>query len=126
VDASDDVFAVLDHQDDFQARYTGGTVQHVFVGEAIDDPSTVKRFVRTVCQRYRLPYFTVTPTFSVCGEHGYVAGEHPRCPRCGSPAEVYSRIVGYLRPLQQWNAGKQAEFGQRRSLHPDAAAEVPA
>ncbi|WP_242359951.1 ribonucleoside triphosphate reductase [Anaeromyxobacter sp. SG17] len=126
VDASDDVFAVLDHQDDFQARYTGGTVQHVFVGEAIDDPSTVKRFVRTVCERYRLPYFTVTPTFSVCGEHGYLAGEHPTCPRCGAAAEVYSRIVGYLRPLQQWNAGKQAEFERRLSLRPGDAAEVPA
>jgi ribonucleoside-triphosphate reductase len=126
VDASDDVFAVLDHQDDFQARYTGGTVQHVFVGEAIDDPTTVKRFVRTVCERYRLPYFTVTPTFSVCGEHGYLAGEHPTCPRCGAAAEVYSRIVGYLRPLQQWNPGKQAEFERRRSLRPGDARGVPA
>src|SRR6266568_2635874 len=115
VDATDDVFAVLDHQDELQARYTGGTVQHVFVGEAIDDPAAVKRFVRTVCERYRLPYFTVTPTFSVCPEHGYAAGEHPRCPRCGAPAEVYSRVVGYLRPVQQWNPGKQAEFEGRRS-----------
>ena len=87
---------------------------------------TVKRFVRTVCERYRLPYFTVTPTFSVCGEHGYLAGEHPTCPRCGAAAEVYSRIVGYLRPLQQWNAGKQAEFERRLSLRPGDAAEVPA
>jgi ribonucleoside-triphosphate reductase (formate) len=126
VDASDDVFTVLDHQDEFQARYTGGTVQHVFVGEAIDDRTTVKRFVRTVCQRYRLPYFTVTPTFSVCGEHGYVAGEHPTCPRCGAAAEVYSRIVGYLRPLQQWNPGKQAEFERRSSLRPGDALGVHA
>jgi ribonucleoside-triphosphate reductase len=116
VDASDDVFAVLDHQDDFQARYTGGTVQHVFVGEAIEDPAAVRSFVRRVCAAYRLPYFTVTPTFSICPEHGYLAGEHPRCPRCGAAAEVYSRIVGYLRPVQQWNPGKQAEFGLRREL----------
>jgi ribonucleoside-triphosphate reductase len=116
VDASDDVFAVLDHQDELQARYTGGTVQHVFVGEAIDDANAVKLFVRAVCERYRLPYFTVTPTFSVCPEHGYVAGEHPRCPRCDAATEVYSRIVGYLRPVQQWNPGKQAEFAERRSL----------
>jgi anaerobic ribonucleoside-triphosphate reductase len=126
VDASDDVFAILDHQDEFQARYTGGTVQHVFVGEAIEDPATVKRFVKAVCERYRLPYFTLTPTFSVCGEHGYVAGEHPICPRCGAAAEVYSRIVGYLRPVQQWNPGKQAEFERRRSLRPGDACEVPA
>ncbi len=116
VDASDDVFAVLDHQDELQARYTGGTVQHVFVGEAIEDPAAVKQFVRTVCERYRLPYFTVTPTFSVCPEHGYAAGEHPRCQRCGATTEVYSRVVGYLRPVQQWNPGKQAEFERRRPL----------
>ena len=125
VDASEDVFAVLDHQDELQAKYTGGTVQHVFVGEAIDDPTSVKRFVRAVCERYRLPYFTVTPTFSVCPEHGYVAGEHPQCPRCGATAEVYSRIVGYLRPVQQWNLGKKAEFSRRRSLGPVEAPAAP-
>ncbi len=120
VDASADVFEVLDHQDEFQARYTGGTVQHVFVGEAITEPSSVRRFVEVVCKRYRLPYFTVTPTFSVCGEHGYQAGEHRACPRCGAATEVYSRIVGYLRPLQQWNPGKKAEFVQRASLRAEA------
>jgi ribonucleoside-triphosphate reductase len=122
VDASGDVFEVLDHQDEFQARYTGGTVQHVFVGEAITDPTSVRRFVEVVCRRYRLPYFTVTPTFSVCGEHGYQAGEQPSCPRCGAVTEVYSRIVGYLRPVQQWNPGKKAEFGRRCSLRAEAAA----
>jgi ribonucleoside-triphosphate reductase len=125
VEASDDVFAVLDHQDDFQALYTGGTVQHVFVGEAIEDPAAVKRFVQTVCSRYRLPYFTVTPTFSICPEHGYLAGEHARCPRCGIEAEVYSRVVGYLRPVQQWNAGKRAEYERRASLHLEAPAAAP-
>ena len=113
VDHSRDLFAVLDHQDDFQAGYTGGTVHHAFVGERIDDPRAVKTFVRTICTRYRLPYFTLTPTFSVCPEHGYLAGEHHECPDCGRASEVYSRVVGYLRPVQQWNAGKQAEYGDR-------------
>lgn len=125
VEASDDVFAVLDHQDDFQALYTGGTVQHVFVGEAIEDPAAVRRFVEAVCSRYRLPYFTVTPTFSICPEHGYLAGEQARCPRCGAEAEVYSRVVGYLRPVQQWNAGKRAEFERRASLHLRPAPAAP-
>lgn len=110
---SRDLFAVLDHQDAFQAGYTGGTVHHAFVGERIDDPQVVKTFVRTVCARYQLPYFTLTPTFSVCPSHGYIAGEHPACPTCGATSEVYSRVVGYLRPVQQWNAGKQAEYGDR-------------
>lgn len=125
VDAEEDVFALLDHQDEFQAKYTGGTVQHVFVGERIDDPRAVKEFVRAVCGRYRLPYFTLTPTFSICPEHGYVAGEHPTCPKCGAAAEVYSRIVGYLRPVQQWNPGKRAEFAARRTTTVAAIAAAP-
>jgi ribonucleoside-triphosphate reductase len=116
VDYSSDIFSVLDHQDDFQSRYTGGTVQHVFVGEAISDPAVVKQFVRGVFQRYRLPYLSVTPTFSVCPEHGFVPGEQPSCPTCGAATEVYSRVVGYLRPVTQWNAGKQAEFDCRASF----------
>lgn len=115
VDESDDIFEVLEHQDEFQTRYTGGTVLHGFVGEAIADPRNVKHFVRKVCENYRLPYFTLTPTFSICPEHGYRAGEHAECPDCGAPAEVYSRIVGYLRPVEQWNAGKQAEYDRRRT-----------
>jgi anaerobic ribonucleoside-triphosphate reductase len=112
-DAFDDPFALLDQQDAFQTKYTGGTVLHFWLGERIDDPATVKAFVRTVCSRYRLPYFTLTPTFSICPEHGYLAGEQPRCPECGDETEVYSRIVGYLRPLKQWNRGKQHEFARR-------------
>jgi ribonucleoside-triphosphate reductase len=114
VDYTDDVFDVLERQDGLQCRYTGGKVLHVFVGEATPDPASVKDFVRTVCERYRLPYFTVTPTFSICPDHGYLPGEQPRCPRCGAHAEVYSRVVGYLRPVDQWNEGKQVEFGARR------------
>jgi ribonucleoside-triphosphate reductase len=122
VNYSDDVFEVLDLQDDLQTRYTGGTVQHVFLGESVPDPGAVKDFVRTVCERYRMPYFTLTPTFSVCPEHGYLRGEHGHCPHCGSEAEVYSRVVGYLRPVAQWNEGKQAEFILRsRFALPEAA-----
>jgi ribonucleoside-triphosphate reductase len=116
VDHSRDIFAELDHQDDFQSKYTGGTVQHVFVGEAIRDARAVKAFVRTVFSRYRLPYVSVTPTFSICPEHGYLAGEISSCPTCHAETEVYSRVVGYLRPVRQWNAGKQAEFVRRASF----------
>jgi ribonucleoside-triphosphate reductase len=110
---SDDIFHVLDLQDSLQSRYTGGTVQHVFLGEAVPDPEAVKRFVRKVCENYRLPYFTLSPTFSICPQHGYLRGEVPTCPECGRETEVYSRVVGYLRPVNQWNAGKQAEFVAR-------------
>lgn len=117
VNYSDDIFHVLDLQDELQKRYTGGTVQHIFLGESVSDPQAVKSFVRTVCNNYHLPYFTVTPTFSVCPSHGYLRGEVRRCPDCHSETEVYSRVVGYLRPVQQWNEGKQAEFGQRKNFH---------
>ena len=110
---SDDIFHVLDLQDSLQSRYTGGTVQHVFLGEAVPHPESVKQFVRKVCENYRLPYFTLTPTFSICPQHGYLRGEVPTCQECGAETEVYSRVVGYLRPVNQWNAGKQAEFAVR-------------
>jgi len=113
VNYSDDIFEVLELQDELQTRYTGGTVLHVYLGEAVADPEAVKRFVRAVCARYRLPYFTLTPSFSVCPHHGYLRGEVARCPECGAPTEVYSRVVGYLRPVEQWNRGKQAEFADR-------------
>ncbi len=113
VQYSDDIFQVLDLQDPLQSRYTGGTVQHVFLGEAVPNPESVKRFVRKVCENYRLPYFTLSPTFSICPTHGYLRGEVPACSECGQETEVYSRVVGYLRPVNQWNAGKQAEFAAR-------------
>ncbi|MEJ2112127.1 MAG: anaerobic ribonucleoside-triphosphate reductase, partial [Acidobacteriota bacterium] len=112
-DAVDDPFALLDHQDAFQIKYTGGTVLHFWLGERIEDPNVVKNFVRAVCSNYKLPYFTLTPTFSICPEHGYIAGEKPECPQCGDQTEIYSRIVGYLRPIQQWNQGKRSEFNSR-------------
>ena len=113
VNYTDDIFKVLDLQDDLQSRYTGGSVLHVFLGEAAPDHQAIKTFIRKVCENYHLPYFTITPTFSVCGEHGYITGEHHKCPRCGTETEVYSRVVGYLRPINQWNEGKQSEFRLR-------------
>ena len=110
---SDDMFEVLDHQDDLQVLYTGGTVLHGFVGERIDDCQGLKSLIKVICQQYRLPYFTITPTFSVCPSCGYLAGEHQHCVRCESECEVYSRVVGYLRPVKQWNKGKKQEFKER-------------
>jgi ribonucleoside-triphosphate reductase len=121
VNYTDDIFEVLDRQDPLQTRYTGGTVLHVFLGEAAADPQAVKSFVKKVCENYSLPYFTVSPSFSICQTHGYLNGEHPVCPECGSTTEVYARIVGYLRPINQWNEGKQAEFDIRRHYSVDAS-----
>ena len=113
---SDDLFEVLDLQDSIQNKYTGGTVLHLFTGEKIDDPQMVKTLVKRICENYRLPYFTFSPTFSICPEHGYLLGEQFKCPHCGKPTEVYSRVVGYLRPVQQWNKGKKAEFKLRKTF----------
>lgn len=113
VDYSSDVFEVLESQDSLQSRYTGGTVMHVFLGESVSDPEAVRSFVRRVCHGYQLPYFTITPSFSVCPRHGYLRGETSSCPDCGRQTEVYSRVVGYLRPVNQWNEGKQKEFSLR-------------
>jgi anaerobic ribonucleoside-triphosphate reductase len=114
VNFTDDIFEALDLQDDIQVKYTGGTVFHGFVGERVNSPEAVKSFVRKICENYHLPYFTFTPTFSVCTTHGYLSGEHECCPRCSTPCEVFSRVVGYLRPVKQWNRGKQEEFKLRR------------
>ena len=119
VDFSDDVFEVMDQQDELQTKYTGGTVLHVFSGEAQADANTVKAFVKKVCGQYRMPYFTYSPTFSVCPEHGYHAGEHKLCPSCGERTEVYSRVVGYLRPVDHWNEGKAEEYEHRCSFSVD-------
>jgi ribonucleoside-triphosphate reductase len=113
VNYTDDIFELLDHQDELQVKYTGGTVVHCFLGESDIDPGAVKSFVKTVCSQYKLPYFTLTPVFSICPQHGYLAGEHKNCPHCQTTTEVYSRVVGYLRPVQQWNEVKQAEFAAR-------------
>ncbi len=114
VNFTDDIFEALDLQDDIQQRYTGGTVLHIYAGERIENPRSVRSLVRKICENYHLPYFTFTPTFSVCPVHGYLNGEHRECQRCGSECEIYSRVVGYLRPLKQWNKGKQGEFETRK------------
>jgi len=114
VNYTDDIFEALDLQDEIQTRYTGGTVFHTFAGERVDDPSAVKSLVYKICSSYHLPYLTFTPTFSVCPSHGYIKGEVPQCPTCAESCEVYSRVVGYLRPVKQWNKGKQEEFDSRQ------------
>jgi len=113
---SDDLFEVLDQQDSIQTKYTGGTVLHLFTGERIDDPEMVKVLVKRICENYHLPYFTFSPTFSICPEHGYLLGEQYKCPECNQVTEVYSRVVGYLRPVQQWNKGKKMEFKLRKTF----------
>lgn len=114
VNFSNDVFEVLDLQDNIQTKYTGGTTLHLFTGEKINDPEMVKKLVKKICTSYHLPYFTITPTFSVCPDHGYVAGEHAICPKCNQPMDVYSRTVGYIRPVKYWNKGKKEEFINRK------------
>lgn len=116
VNYSDDIFAVLDHQEDLQTKYTGGTVLHIFAGERITNIETMKNLVKKICNNYKLPYFTFSPTFSTCPNHGYIAGEHFTCPECGSECEVYSRVVGYIRPVKQWNKGKKLEFQTRKTF----------
>ncbi len=113
VDYTDDMFEALDHQDELQSLYTGGTVFHGFLGENITDAGVVKELIRIIAENYTLPYITLTPTYSICPNHGYIAGEHHKCPICGAETEVYSRVVGYLRPVKSWNDGKKEEFRKR-------------
>jgi ribonucleoside-triphosphate reductase len=116
VNYTDDIFEALDLQDELQTKYTGGTVLHIYAGEQVSDSSVIKNLVKKICSKYRLPYFTFTPTFSVCQNHGYISGGHAQCPECGTTTEVYSRIVGYLRPVAQWNNGKKEEFKHRKTF----------
>ena len=116
VNYTDDIFEALDLQDELQTKYTGGTVIHIFIGERITDGEVVENLVRRICHNYKLPYFTITPTFSVCPNHGYLPGEHFTCPKCDATCEVYSRVVGYLRPISQWNNGKREEFRLRKNF----------
>jgi len=118
VNFTDDVFEALKLQDEIQCKYTGGTVLHIFLGERMQDGEGVKKLIKKVFENFKLPYITITPTFSVCPIHGYIPGEHFFCPKCTikQPCEVYSRIVGYYRPVQQWNEGKQEEFKERKEF----------
>ncbi|NLY51065.1 MAG: ribonucleoside triphosphate reductase, partial [Firmicutes bacterium] len=108
-----DLFTALENQNDLQQKYTGGTVFHAFLGERITDVRTAAEVVKTVFSNFRLPYFSLTPTFSVCPEHGYLTGEQPLCPQCGRETEIWSRVVGYYRPVKNWNKGKKEEFRER-------------
>ena len=130
---TDDIFEALELQDNLQTKYTGGTVFHTFVGESQLPPESVKQLAKMICNNFKLPYFSLSPTFSICPEHGYIYGEHPTCPKCEAEGkenkcEVYTRIVGYLRPVDQWNNGKRAEYGDRklfdRRIQEECAVEV--
>ena len=116
---TDDVFAALDIQDDLQTRYTSGTVFHAFLGEKLPSWEAAANLVRKIAENYKLPYYTISPTYSVCKNHGYLNGEQFTCPECGESAEVYSRITGYYRPVQNWNAGKTQEFKERKTYKPE-------
>jgi len=118
VNYTDDLFEALKLQDDLQRKYTGGTVLHLFLGEKIADAQTAKMLIKKVFEKFQLPYVTLTPTFSICPIHGYLSGEHFECPKCTvkQPCEVYSRVVGYLRPVSQWHSGKQQEFKERKEF----------
>ena len=113
---SNDPFEVIEHQESLQALYTGGTVTHFWSEDALPDPHACREFILKVCRHSRLPYITLTPSFSICPTHGYLAGEHFICPKCGSQSEVWSRVVGYYRPVSQYNSGKQGEFSDRASF----------
>ncbi len=118
VNYSDDIFEVLKLQDELQCKYTGGTVLHIYTGEKLTDIESIKDLVKKIFTKFELPYISITPTFSICPVHGYIAGEHKNCPQCviEQPCEVYSRVVGYLRPVSQWNEGKQKEHEERKAF----------
>jgi ribonucleoside-triphosphate reductase len=111
---TEDIFSALDIQDDLQTLYTSGTVFHAFLGEKLPDWKAAANLVRKIAENYKLPYYTISPTYSVCKDHGYITGEHFTCPICGAKTEVYSRITGYYRPVQNWNDGKAQEFKDRK------------
>ena len=110
-----DIFTALDIQDELQTLYTSGTVFHAFLGEKLPDWRAAASIVRKIAENYRLPYYTLSPTYSVCKEHGYISGEKYTCPICGKETEVYSRITGYYRPVKNWNDGKAQEYRERKT-----------
>ncbi len=116
VNYTDDIFEALDLQDELQSKYTGGTVFHAFLGERLTGSKETKALIKKITSNYKLPYITLTPTFSVCQNHGYLAGEHFNCPSCNEEALVYSRVVGKIAPVQRWNPGKQSEFKDRKEF----------
>ena len=122
---TDDIFEAMDIQDSLQTKYTSGTVFHVFLGEKISDCNSTKTLVKKVAENYKLPYFTLSPTYSVCATHGYITGEVWECPVCNEKTEVYSRITGYYRPVQNWNTGKAQEFRDRKEYVQDVSHLLP-
>ena len=122
VGATDDIFEALHSQDELQSLYTSGTVFHTFLGEKLSDWKSAAILVRKIAENFQLPTYTISPTYSVCRNHGYISGEHATCPDCGAEAEVYSRITGYYRPVKNWNAGKAQEFKDRKLYVPDHTA----
>ena len=114
VNYTDDIFTALDVQDKLQTLYTSGTVFHAFLGEKLPDWQAAANLVRKIAENYKLPYYSMSPTYSICHNHGYIAGEEFKCPECGSKTEVYSRITGYYRPVQNWNDGKAQEYKDRK------------
>ena len=125
VGATDDIFEALDAQDSLQTLYTSGTIFHAFLGEKLPDWQAAATIVRKIAENYQLPTYTISPTYSVCKTHGYINGEHYTCPQCGDDAEVYSRITGYYRPVQNWNIGKKQEFKDRKEYDPLTALNKP-
>lgn len=113
---TDDIFEVLELQDELQSLYTGGTVQHLYLGESIEDIDVCKKLIQKVFNNYKMPYISITPTFSICNEHGYIKGEHFTCPECGRETEVWSRVTGYLRPVKNYNIGKKEEYFERKKF----------
>lgn len=111
---TDDLFEAIRLQEPLQTKYTGGSVFHAFIGERLPSGKEVKTFLKKIFNKSKIPYFSITPTFSICKTHGYFSGEKYTCPNCGDTCEVYSRIVGYIRPVQQWNKGKLQEYKQRK------------
>ncbi len=120
-----DIFAALDIEDRFQTLYTSGTVFHAFLGQRLPNWQSCMRLVRKIAENYKLPYYTVSPTYSVCSEHGYISGEQWKCPHCGKETEVYSRITGYYRPVKNWNAGKSQEFKMRKTYDVTKECDLP-
>jgi len=116
VDYTDDIFETLELQDELQSLYTGGTVQHLYLGESIEDVNVCKNLIRKVFTNYKMPYISITPTFSICKDHGYIKGEHFKCPECGNDTEVWSRVTGYLRPVANYNIGKKEEYFNRKKF----------
>ncbi len=114
-----DIFDALDIQDDLQTLYTSGTVFHAFLGQKLDSWQAAANLVKKIAENYKLPYYTLSPTYSICADHGYISGEVYKCPICGKTTEVYSRITGYYRPVQNWNDGKLAEFKERKTYDID-------